>query len=210
MIAYTQNVSFDGQIVAVRRSPIHAFVGSQKADLDCIEYDLLCRTPISWLTEVFEMGGDPATFSHKEQIPDRDDPPGDYPPLKIDLAIVRRPEFDLHPAKIREYIARCREVVESGTQIAFFTNNTLLLNELRGDEISVVTRRQGVGVEVTLLQDTYDYARRSEKFENGALWLEYSDGDQDPLLFGSPYAGSIFGHQQRAFEADMLRHRKRR
>ena len=76
-----------------------------------------------------------------------------------------------------------RSVAESGTQVVMATHSPLVVNELRPDEVTVVTRTAEHGTLVTPLEDTPHFAERSRVYELGELWLRYANGrDEAPLL----------------------------
>jgi predicted ATPase len=77
--------------------------------------------------------------------------------------------------------------VSHETQVLMATHSPLVLNELRGDEISIVTRPAGGSTRVTRLCDTPNYAERSKVYQNGELWLSYGDATEErALLHGEP------------------------
>lgn len=100
------------------------------------------------------------------------------------LILIEEPENGLHPARIREVMSLLRSLSEE-VQIVLATHSPLVLNELRGDEISIVTRTPEAGTQAILLSETPDYAIRAKAFENGELWLSYCDGVAEaPLMTG--------------------------
>jgi predicted ATPase len=102
------------------------------------------------------------------------------------ILLIEEPENGLHPARIREVMAVLREVSKT-TQIVLTTHSPLVLNELAGDEVSVVTRPPGQGTQVKLLSETPNFQARSEIYALGELWLSYCDGDTEaPLFAASP------------------------
>jgi predicted ATPase len=56
------------------------------------------------------------------------------------LLLIEEPENGLHPARIAEVIRVLREVVSRGTQVVMATHSPLVVNELKPEEVSVVTR----------------------------------------------------------------------
>ncbi len=102
------------------------------------------------------------------------------------LVLIEEPENGLHPARIAEVMRLFRRLSER-TQIVLATHSPLVLNELQGHEISVVTRPPKLGTQVVRLSDTPSYAMRSQAYANGELWLNYCNGvDEAALLNGGP------------------------
>jgi hypothetical protein len=63
----------------------------------------------------------------------------------------------------------------------------MVLNELQGNEITVVTRDEQHGTSATLLSETPNYAERSQIYLNGELWVAYGDGvTEDAIINGGP------------------------
>ena len=108
------------------------------------------------------------------------------------LIAIEEPENGLHPARIAEVMRILREISSQGTQILIATHSPLVVNELKPEEISVVTRNPETGTKVTPLKDTPNFAERSKVYAPGELWLSYADGmEEAPLLGGeSPMAVS--------------------
>jgi hypothetical protein len=67
------------------------------------------------------------------------------------------------------------------------THSPLVVNELRPDEVTVVTRSRETGTKATLIKDTPSFEERSKVYALGELWLSYANGeDEAPLLQGGP------------------------
>jgi hypothetical protein len=91
------------------------------------------------------------------------------------------------PARIAEVVKVLRTLAESGTQVVMATHSPLVVNELRPDEVSVVTRTADKGTQVTPIADTPSFELRTKAYALGELWLSYADGiDEGPLLAGGP------------------------
>lgn len=102
------------------------------------------------------------------------------------LVLIEEPENGLHPARIAEVMRLFRRLSER-TQIVLATHSPLVVNELEGHEISVVTRPPERGTQVVRLSDTPGYAMRAQAYANGELWLNYCNGvDEAALLNGGP------------------------
>lgn len=100
----------------------------------------------------------------------------------VSLLLIEEPENGLHPGRIAEVMKVLRKVSES-TQVLLTTHSPLVVNELSGDEVSVLTRREPEGTKAVLLRDTANYAERSKVYQNGELWRSYCDGNfEEPLL----------------------------
>lgn len=105
----------------------------------------------------------------------------------VSLLLVEEPENGLHPARIAEVVRILRAIVEeSDTQVIMATHSPLVVNELRPDEVSVVTRRTREGTQVKRIKDTPDFEERFKIYALGELWIAYANGDDEaPLLEGT-------------------------
>ncbi len=101
------------------------------------------------------------------------------------VLLIEEPENGLHPARIREVMRVLREV-STTSQVLIATHNPFVVNELQGDEVSVVTRTLEEGTKVTLLEDTPDFEARSRIYALGELWVSYANGDDEKPLFTAP------------------------
>jgi ABC-type multidrug transport system ATPase subunit len=102
------------------------------------------------------------------------------------LLLVEEPENGLHPARIADIVRLLREMSKT-TQVVMATHSPLVINELSGDEVSVVTRTEAEGTKVTLLRDTPNFEKRSQAYALGELWVSYADGEtESALLQGGP------------------------
>lgn len=110
---------------------------------------------------------------------------------EVGVLLVEEPENGLHPARVRDVVKVLRGLVEStGTQVIMATHSPLVINELKPDEVSVVTRDGRRGTQVQLMKDTPNFERRSKSAELGELWLTYADGKQEAPLLGDRSSGS--------------------
>lgn len=105
----------------------------------------------------------------------------------VSLLLVEEPENGLHPARIAEVIRLLRTIVaEKRTQIVMATHSPLVVNELRPEEVSIVTRKDLEGTKVARIQATPDFAERFKIYALGELWIAYANGvDEAPLLKGT-------------------------
>ncbi len=103
----------------------------------------------------------------------------------VSLLLVEEPENGLHPARIAQVVGVLRAISESGTQVVMATHSPLVVNELRPDEVSIVTRTAERGTQVKRIKDTPDFEERSKIYALGELWIAYANGeDEAPLLEG--------------------------
>jgi predicted ATPase len=102
------------------------------------------------------------------------------------LFLVEEPENGLHPARIAEVMAILREISKT-SQVIIATHSPLVVNELKGNEVSVVTRDPEEGTEVRLLKDVPGFDDASKIYQPGEFWVSYCDGNrEEPLLAGRP------------------------
>lgn len=102
----------------------------------------------------------------------------------VSILCVEEPENGLHPARIREVMNVLRDLSQRGTQVLLTTHSPLVVNELRPDEVTVVTRPAGGSV-ATRLIDVPLYRERTERdgLLPGEFWVSYCDGiTEAPLL----------------------------
>ena len=101
------------------------------------------------------------------------------------LLLVEEPENGLHPARIAEVVRLLRDLSRT-TQVLIATHSPLVINELQGDEVTVVTRDPVRGTQVKALSATPNFAERSRVYALGELWVSYANGtDEAPLLNGT-------------------------
>jgi predicted ATPase len=103
----------------------------------------------------------------------------------VGLLLIEEPENGLHPTRIGDVMRVLREISQT-TQVVLATHSPLVINELQGDEVSVITRTPEEGTKARLLKDTFNYAERSKVYSNGELWLNYADGESERDLFQQP------------------------
>jgi predicted ATPase len=101
------------------------------------------------------------------------------------LIAVEEPETGLHPSRIAEVMRILRGISETGTQIVIATHSPLVINELKQDEVSIVTRSAAEGTKVKRMAETANFKERAKIYALGELWLSYANGvDESPLLDG--------------------------
>lgn len=101
----------------------------------------------------------------------------------VKLVLVEEPENGLHPARIAAVVAVLRQLSESGTQVVMATHSPLVVNELRPEEVSVVTRTPEEGTKVRRVSEIPDLDRLTSVFSLGELWLSYANGIDEKGLF---------------------------
>ena len=109
----------------------------------------------------------------------------------VSCLLIEEPENGLHPARISEVVRVLRKISERGTQVLMATHSPLLINELKPDEVSVVTRTEA-GTQVTPISKTHNFEERHKAFELGELWVSYADGKLEaPLPNGRTPQGEL-------------------
>jgi predicted ATPase len=101
----------------------------------------------------------------------------------VSLLLVEKPENGLHPALITEVVRILRAIVEgAGTQVVMETHSPLVVNELRLDEVSVITRRPEEGTRIKRIKDTPDLDERAMMHALDELWVASVKGEDEPRL----------------------------
>lgn len=100
------------------------------------------------------------------------------------ILLVEEPENGLHPSRIADVMRLLRDLTESPqpTQVLIATHSPLVVNELRPDEVSVVTRTPEHGTRVTPIKETKNFEQRAGVYALGELWLSYADGELEREL----------------------------
>lgn len=102
------------------------------------------------------------------------------------LFLVEEPENGLHPARIAEIMGVLREISKRA-QVIVATHSPLVVNELQGNEVTVVTRDPERGTQAELLENMPGYEDAMKVYRPGEFWLSYSDGRlEEPLRKGTP------------------------
>ena len=100
------------------------------------------------------------------------------------VVLIEEPENGLHPARIAEVMSVLREVSKT-TQVIIATHSPLVINEMKPEEVSVVTRPPEKGTQVVRIDKTPDFEDRAKVYALGELWISYADGAYEaPLLEG--------------------------
>jgi hypothetical protein len=69
------------------------------------------------------------------------------------------------------------------------THSPLVINELKPDEVTVVTRPSVEdGTRLTPIRETHNFEKRSSIYALGELWLSYADGELETPLIKGPDA----------------------
>jgi hypothetical protein len=102
------------------------------------------------------------------------------------LFLIEEPENGLHPARIAEVMGALREISKT-SQVIIATHSPLVVNELEGREVTVVTRPPENGTQAVLLSKVPGYEDAAKVYRPGEFWVSYCDGDQEKsLLTGGP------------------------
>lgn len=103
----------------------------------------------------------------------------------VSTILLEEPENGLHPARIKQVMAVLRTFTEKhDAQVILTTHSPLVVNELEPREVSVVTRPSlEAGTLVRSIEETANFAKRSEVYSLGELWLSYADGNVEGALF---------------------------
>jgi predicted ATPase len=100
------------------------------------------------------------------------------------IVLIEEPENGLHPARIAEVMRVLRTVSET-TQVILATHSPLVVNEMKPDEVTIITRTPEDGTIATPMLKTKHFEQRSKIYALGELWLSYADGDLESELTGS-------------------------
>lgn len=99
------------------------------------------------------------------------------------LLLIEEPENGLHPARIAEVMRVLRQLSERGTQVVMATHSPLVVNELKPEEVSVVTRTPEAGTKANRVSEIPSLDQLLEAFSLGELWLAFADGKEEAGLF---------------------------
>lgn len=97
------------------------------------------------------------------------------------ILLIEEPENGLHPARIREVMNVLRDVSQR-TQIILATHSPLVINELKPEEVTIVTRTPEQGTICAPMVETKHFQSRKEIYALGELWLSFADGQLESEL----------------------------
>lgn len=102
----------------------------------------------------------------------------------VTMLLVQQPERCLHPSRIPDLMRLFRDLVDrKGIQVLIETHSPAIVNELRPEEVSVVTRPSlEEGTRVSALKDTPMFEERSRVYRLGELWVRHADGAGETAL----------------------------
>ena len=103
------------------------------------------------------------------------------------LVTIDNPDQDLHPEQIADVMKLLRRTADSGVQVVLATNCPLVINEMKPEEVTLLTRGEH-GPVATLLKDTWNAEQRLRVFSLGELWLNYCGNNEQGLLQEPPPA----------------------
>jgi predicted ATPase len=92
------------------------------------------------------------------------------------ILLIEEPENGLHPARVTEVMRVLREVSQR-SQIILATHSPLVINELKPEEVTIVTRTAERGTLCTPMRDTKHFETRAKVYALGELWLSFADGN---------------------------------
>jgi predicted ATPase len=97
------------------------------------------------------------------------------------ILLIEEPENGLHPSRISEVIQVLR-TVSKRMQVILATHSPLVINELRSDEVTILTRDAKIGTRATRIDRTTHFQQRQQAYALGELWLSFADGDAETAL----------------------------
>jgi predicted ATPase len=102
----------------------------------------------------------------------------------ITMLLIEQPENGLHPSRIPDVIGVLRRLVDRrGIQVVLETHSPIVVNELRSEEVSVVTRScLEEGTRLTAVKDTPMFDERARVYRLGELWMRHADGQLETAL----------------------------
>lgn len=101
------------------------------------------------------------------------------------VLLLEEPENGLHPSRIAEVMRSIRNVVETSAgkiQVIMATHSPIVVNELRPEEVTLITRDAERGSIATPIVKTQNFAERSKVYALGELWLSYANGRDEADL----------------------------
>jgi ABC-type branched-subunit amino acid transport system ATPase component len=101
------------------------------------------------------------------------------------LFLIQEPENGVHPAMIEEMMRSFRAISQV-VPILIITYSPLVVNELKGHEVTIVVKPSSEPMRTILLKDVPGFERAMKVYAPGEFWLTYADGvDERALLTGS-------------------------
>jgi energy-coupling factor transporter ATP-binding protein EcfA2 len=97
------------------------------------------------------------------------------------IYLIEEPENGLHPSRIATVMALFRELSKT-SQVILATHSPLVVNELQGNEVTVVTRDPQTGTRAQLLCDMPRFLDAAKVYLPGEYWINYCDGNQEAPL----------------------------
>lgn len=106
----------------------------------------------------------------------------------VSILLIEEPENGLHPSRIDDVIRVLRNLTETkGLQVIMSTHSPLVINQLKPEEVSIVTRVDAeTGTVVTPMTKTPNFEARSKVLNLGELWLSYANGKDEADLLNDP------------------------
>ena len=101
------------------------------------------------------------------------------------VLLLEEPENGLHPSRIAEVMKSIRNVVETSAgkiQVIMATHSPIVVNELRPEEVTLITRDAERGSIATPIIKTQNFEERSKVYALGELWLSYANGRDEADL----------------------------
>jgi predicted ATP-dependent endonuclease of OLD family len=92
----------------------------------------------------------------------------------VDMLLVEAPEKGFHPSRIVDVMKILREISKT-CQVVIATHSPLVVNELEGHEVSIVTRSPGKGTQAVLLKDAPGFENAMKTYRLGDFWASYGD-----------------------------------
>jgi predicted ATPase len=96
----------------------------------------------------------------------------------VQVCCLRNPELDVYPTDIPAKIAMLRRASDV-QQVLLVTQNPLVVNELQGTEVSLITPNDEGWLVATRLSDTHNFLNRSATYALGELWVHYCIGGDE-------------------------------
>jgi predicted ATPase len=108
------------------------------------------------------------------------------------LLLIEEPENGLHPSRIADVMKALR-AVSNRMQIILATHSPLVINELRPEEVTILTRDARLGTRARRLDRTKHFQQRQQVYALGELWLSFADGVDEAALVPEDETSSSTG-----------------